>query len=156
MARLNGRQWGLVLIIAGSPVVLACLLGVLQPTLLRPVLGTAVGGMSWGLACLLGWVGGLLFARGLAKLQRSPGFASPVRRSFGLVLAALPPLGLCIVPAVVLLLGGPVYATSLSYRENIGQRTVTSLHSAASDFANNVRRNLPRQLPRLPSPSPQW
>lgn len=157
MGRLNGRQWGLVSIVAASPVVLACLLGVLQPALLQPVLGTMVGGLSWALACLLGWVGGLLFARGLARWQgASACTASPVRRSLGLVLAALPPIALCIAPAVMLLLAGPAYATSLSYREGLGAQPVTSLHSAAFDFVNNVKRNLPRRLPVLPGPTPRW
>lgn len=154
MARLNGRQWGLVAIVSCSPLVLAVLMGLLQPMMLRPVLGSPVGGLSWLLACVLGLVGGLLFARGLARQQVL--VASPVRRSLGLVFAALPPIGLCIAPAVMLLLAGPAYATSLAYQENVGTRAVTSLNSAAMDFANQLKRSMPRQLPTLPSPSPQW
>ena len=154
MARLNGRQWGLVAIVSSSPLVLAVLMGLLQPMMLGPVLGTPVGGLSWVLACVLGLMGGLLFARGLAKQQGEA--VSPVRRSLGLVFAALPPIGLCIAPAVMLLLAGPAYATSLEYKENVGARAVTSLNSAAMDFANQLRRSMPRQLPTLPSPAPQW
>lgn len=158
MARLNGRQWGLVAIVAVSPLVLAVLMGMLQPLLLRPVLGTPVGGLSWVVACALGLVGGLLFARGLARQQDASDLqaASPVRRSLGLVLAVLPPLGLCIAPAVMLLLAGPAYATSLAHQESVGTRAVTTLHSAAADLVGQLRRNMPRQLPRVPSPSPQW
>jgi hypothetical protein len=144
----------LVAIVAVSPVVLAVLIGLLQPMLLQSVMGTPVGGLSWLLACALGLVGGLLFARGLAKQQDRQ--VSPVRRSLGLVLAALPPIGLCIAPAVMLLLAGPAYATSLAHQENVGTQAVTTLHSAAFDFVNQVRRSMPRQLPMMPSPSPQW
>ncbi len=154
MARLNARQWGLVAIIAVSPWVLAVLMGLLQPMLLRPVFGTSVGGLSWVAACALGLVGGLLFARGLARQQDLQ--ASPLRRSLGLVLAALPPIGLCIAPAVMLLLAGPAYATSLARQENVSERAVTTLQSAAFDFVSQVRRGMPRQLPMMPSPSPQW
>jgi hypothetical protein len=156
VARLNGRQWGLVLVVSSSPLVLAVLMGLLQPMMLRPVLGTPVGGLSWLLACVLGLVGGLFFARGLAKQQQDVP-ASPVRRSLGLVFAALPPIGLCIAPAVMLLLAGPAYATSLVYKETVSVRAVTSLNSAAMDFANQLRRSMPRQLPAFPSPTtPQW
>jgi hypothetical protein len=154
VARLNGRQWGLVAIVSSSPLVLAVLLGLLQPMMLGPVLGTPVGGLSWLLACVLGLVGGLLFARGLSRRQDVA--VSPVRRSLGLVFAALPPIGLCITPAVMLLLAGPAYATSLASQENVGARAVTSLNSAAMDFAHRLRRSMPRQLPAMPSPSPQW
>lgn len=154
MAGLNGRQWGLVAIVAASPVVLAVLIGLMQPLMLRPVLGTPVGGLSWLLACVLGVVGGLLFARGLARQPQVE--LSPVRRSLGLVFAALPPIALCIAPAVMLLLAGPAYATSLAYEENVSQRAVTSLNSAAFDFANQLKRSLPRRLPALPSPSPRY
>jgi short subunit fatty acids transporter len=147
-----------VAIVAVSPLVLAVLKGMLQPMLLRPVLGTPVGGLSWVVACGLGLVGGLLFARGLARQQDASDLeaASPVRRSLGLVLAVLPPLGLCIAPAVMLLLAGPAYATSLAHQESVGTRAVTTLHSAAFDFVGQLRRNMPRQLPSAPSPSPQW
>lgn len=154
MARLNGRQWGLVAIVSGSPLVLAVLIGLMQPMMLKPVLGTPVGGLSWLLACVLGVVGGLVFARGLARQPREAD--SPVRRSLGLVFAALPPIGLCITPAVMLLLAGPAYTTSLAYKESVSQRAVTSLNSAALDFAHQLKRSLPRQLPTLPSPSPRW
>jgi hypothetical protein len=154
VARLNGRQWGLVAIVASSPIMLAVLIGLLQPMMLGPVLGSPVGGLSWLLACVLGLVGGLLFARGLARQQELT--ASPVRRSLGLVFAALPPIGLCIAPAVMLLLAGPAYATSLASRENVSERTVTTLNSAAMDFVSQVRRSMPRRLPMMPSPSPQW
>ncbi len=154
MARLNGRQWGLVAIVSSSPLVLAVLMGLLQPMLLGPVLGSPVGGLSWLVACALGLVGGLLFARGLAKQQDQA--ASPGRRSLGLVFAALPPIALCIAPAVMLLLAGPAYATSLASQERVGERTVTTLSSAAMDLAGQLRRSMPRRLPMMPSPSPQW
>jgi hypothetical protein len=157
LGQLNGRQWGLVAIVAGSPLLCAFLLGGLHPLLLQPVLGTTLGGLSWVLAALLGLVGGLLFARRLARLQQSPGLmASPVRRSLGLILAALPPIGLCVAPAVLLLLAGPAYATSLSYEEGLGQQAATTLHSTVSNLADQVRRGLPRQLPLAPEPSPRW
>jgi hypothetical protein len=56
----------------------------------------------------------------------------------------------------MLLLAGPAYATSLAYKENVSQRAVTSLNSAAFDFANQLKRSLPRRLPTLPSPSPRY
>jgi hypothetical protein len=157
LGQLNGRQWGLVAIVAGSPLLCALLLGGLYPLLLQPVLGTALGGLSWALAGLLGLVGGFLFARGLIRLHGSPTLrSSPKRRSLGLVLAALPPIGLCIAPAVLLLLAGPAYAMSLSSQEGPGQQRAATLHSTVFELAGQARRSLPRQLPLVPSPAPQW
>jgi hypothetical protein len=151
VARIEGGQWGLVAIVAGSPLAAGLLLGSLQPMLLRTVLGTPVGGLSWALACLLGCVGGLVFARGLARLRDSTDLtASALRRSLGLVLAALPPIGLCIVPALMLLLAGPAYATVLSQRESMSEQAGTTVRSAASGFMGAVKRTLPRQLPLVP------
>jgi hypothetical protein len=125
--------------------------------LLRPVLGTSVGGLSWVLACALGLVGGLMFARRLARQQNAlVAQVSPVRRSLGLVFAALPPIGLCIAPAVMLLLAGPAYATSLAHKQNVSGQAVTTLQSSAAGFVGQLRRNLPRRVPSVPSPSPQW
>ncbi len=151
MARLDGRQWGLVVIVAGSPLLVALLLGSLQPWVLRPVLNTPVGGLSWALACLLGWVGGLFFAWGLARLRGSVAFAtSSVRRALGLVLAAIPPIALCIVPALMLLLAGPAYATVASQRESMSEQAGTTIRSAATDLMGAVKRTLPRRFPLLP------
>lgn len=151
MARLDGRQWGLVAIVAGSPLLVALLLGSLQPLVLRPVLSTPVGGLSWALACLLGWVGGLYFARGLVRLRGSMAFAtSSLRRTLGLVLAAIPPIALCIVPALMLLLAGPAYATVASQRESVSAQAETTIRSAATGLLGAVKRTLPRKLPLLP------
>jgi hypothetical protein len=123
----------------------------LQPLVLRPVLSTPAGGLSWAVACLLGWVGGLYFARGLVRLRGSMAFtASALRRSLGLVLAALPPIALCIVPALVLLLAGPVYATAASQQESMSEQTGTTIRSAATGLLGAVKRTLPRKLPLLP------
>jgi hypothetical protein len=151
VARLDGRQWGLVAIVAGSPLLVALLLGSLQPLVLRPVMSTLVGGLSWVLACLLGWVGGLFFARGLVRLRGSMAFAtSSLRRALGLVLAALPPIALCIVPALMLLLAGPAYATVASQRESMSEQTGTTIRSAAVGFMGAMKRSLPSRLPLLP------
>lgn len=151
MARLDGRQWGLVVIVAGSPLLVALLLGSLQPLVLRPVTSTLVGGLSWVLACLLGWVGGLFFAWGLMRLRGSMAFAtSSLRRALGLVLAALPPIALCIVPALMLLLAGPAYATVASQHERMTEQAGTTFRSAAVGFMGAVKRSLPSRLPLLP------
>jgi hypothetical protein len=151
VARLDGRQWGLVAIVAGSPLLVALLLGSLQPLVLRPVTSTLVGALSWVLACLLGWVGGLFFAWGLARLRGSMAFASSsLRRALGLVLAALPPIALCIVPALMLLLAGPAYAMVASQRESVNEQTGMTIRSAAVGFMGAVKRGLPSRLPLLP------
>ena len=110
MVRLAGRQWGLVAMVAGTPFLFAFLLAAASPGLIQPVLGTALGGASWVLAALLGLLGGALFAGCLGTLAGSPALAtSPLRRvAAGWCSRRASPLGLCIVPALCLLLiAGP-------------------------------------------------
>ncbi len=148
MARLMGRQWGLVAVVAGSPFVLALLLAAASPGMVRPVLGTPVGAASWLLAALLGLLGGALFAGGLSWLQQEPGFhAMPSGRTVGTVMAALVPLGLCIIPATCLLLAGP----ELASRRNIPEppRAQAVLKSPRA-LAERLRQSLPRAMPALP------
>jgi hypothetical protein len=143
-----GRQWGLVAMVAGSPFVLALLLAVASPGLVKPVLGTPVGAASWLLAALLGLLGGALFAGGLSWLQQEPGFHTlPARRTVGTVLAALVPLGLCIVPATCLLIAGPELASQVAQQQR--PRAEGLLKSPAA-LAERLRQSLPRTMPALP------
>jgi hypothetical protein len=148
MARLEGRQWGLVAMVAGSPFVLALLLASASPGLVRPVLGTPVGAASWLLAALLGLLGGALFAGALSWLRQQPGFqARPVERTVGTVLAALVPLGLCIIPATCLLLAGP----ELAVRKAAPQPPrAEALLKSPRALAERLRQSLPRAMPALP------
>lgn len=152
MARLNGRQWGLVLIIAGSPLGLALLLAAVSPPLLHAAAGTVLGGLSWAVATLLGLAGGALYASGLGRLAQVPSLsASEARRSAATVLAALPSLGLCVVPAVFLLLAGPAFGSVMERKVESFTAPSSSIRSEAQDFAGRVLRQLPRALPfRLP------
>ncbi len=154
MARLNGRQWGLVAILSGSPLFLAMLLGAASPELLQAVLGTTLGGLSWVVATLLGCAGGALYASGLGRLEHVPGLvASPARRSAATVLAALPAVGLCLVPALFLLVAGPACATTLQ-NDAPHSPAVTSVRAAAFDVLGQVLRHLPRALPVGPRSNP--
>jgi uncharacterized membrane protein YdfJ with MMPL/SSD domain len=148
MARLEGRQWGLVAMVAGSPFVLALLLASASPGLVRPVLGTPVGAASWLLAALLGLLGGALFAGALSWLRQAPGFqARPLERTVRTVLAALVPLGLCIIPATCLLLAGP----ELAVRQAAPQpRRAEALLKSPRALAERLRQSLPRAMPALP------
>lgn len=148
MVRLAGRQWGLVAIVAGTPFLFAFLLAAASPGLIEPVLGTALGGASWGLAALLGLLGGALFAGCLGTLARAPALAtSPLRRALGLVFATSVPLGLCIVPALCLLLAGPALAMRLE-RGAVMPRE--ERFHPAQELAERLRYQLPRVLPRIP------
>jgi hypothetical protein len=148
MVRLAGRQWGLVAVVASTPFLFAFLLAAASPGLVEPVLGTALGGASWLLAALLGLLGGALFAGFLGMLSRSPGVsASPVRRALGFVFASLVPLGLCIVPALCLLLAGPALAMRLE-RGAVMPREERL--SPARELAERLRYQLPQVLPRIP------
>ncbi|WP_374260433.1 hypothetical protein [Corallococcus sp. RDP092CA] len=146
MHRLNARHWGLVALIAVAPFVLAFMLGATAPQLLEPVLGTPVGGLSWGLATVLGLLGGALFARILAALQRPRIQASPVLRVLGTVGGASVAVTLCIVPAVALMLMGPgwVLQQHLSAPE---APTVRSLKASALNLLGQARRAYPHRLP---------
>jgi len=148
MGRLQGRQWGLVAMVAGSPCVLALLLASASPGLVRPVLGTPVGAASWLLAALLGLLGGALFAAGLSWLQQEPGLhAMPSGRTVGTVLAALVPLGLCIIPAMCLLVAGP----ELASRKRAPERPrAEALLKSPQSLAQRLRQSLPRAMPALP------
>ncbi|XXF75024.1 hypothetical protein P2318_18300 [Myxococcaceae bacterium GXIMD 01537] len=155
MARLNGRQWGLVALVAGSPLFLAALLGAAAPTLLDAALGTVLGGLSWAVAALLGGAGGALYASGLARLETVGVLTvSPRLRSAGTVLAALPSLVLCVVPALFLLFAGPAFATALEHEARPLSAAPVSLRASASDFLGRLRRDLPRALPVRPGSMP--
>ncbi|HZH16440.1 MAG TPA: hypothetical protein VE057_18965 [Archangium sp.] len=148
MVRLAGRQWGLVAVVASTPFLFAFLLAAASPGLVEPVLGTALGGASWVLAALLGLLGGVLFAGCLGTLAQSPGLSSsPIRRALGLVFASSVPLGLCIIPALCLLLAGPALAMRLE-RGTVMPRE-ERLHPAR-EFAERLKYQLPRVLPRMP------
>ncbi|NOK22439.1 hypothetical protein [Corallococcus carmarthensis] len=154
MHRLNARHWGLVAIVAAAPFVLAFVLGASAPQLLEPVLGTPVGGLSWGLATVLGLVGGALFARILAALQRPRIQASPVLRLLGTVGGASAVVTLCIVPAVALMLIGPGWVLT-QHLEVPAAPTVRSLKASAVDLLGQARRAYPHRLPLsllLPGP----
>ncbi len=152
MGRLDGRQWGLVAVVAASPLVLAFLLAASAPGLVEPVLGSLTGGMSWLLAGLLGLLGGLLFAGGLGRLETAPGFrASRVRRAMGTTLALLAPLVLCIVPAVFLLLAGPAVAVRIQRGEEVATKASSR---KPWELTERLKQGLPRSLPRLPLPRP--
>ncbi|CAM3976395.1 hypothetical protein HRD49_33075 [Corallococcus exiguus] len=154
MHRLNARHWGLAAIIAVAPFVLAFVLGASAPQLLEPVLGTPVGGLSWGLAAVLGLVGGALFARILAALQRPRIQASPVLRVLGTVGGASAVVTLCIVPAVALMLLGPGWVLH-QHLQVPAAPTVRSLEATAVDLLGQARRANPHRLPLsllLPGP----
>ncbi|HEX8438528.1 hypothetical protein [Archangium sp.] len=152
MVRLAGRQWGLVVLVAGSPFLIAFLLAVQAPGLVEPVLGTALGGASWMLAALLGLLGGAVFANCLGSLEPSPELAaSPLRRALRLGLASLAPMLLCIVPAICLLLAGPALAVRLE-RDGGVLRELPVL--SPQDIAERLRHQLPRVPPNLPRVNP--
>jgi len=148
VARLNGRQWGLVAILSVSPLFLAMLLAAASPELLQAVVGTTVGGLSWAVAGLLGGAAGALYASGLGRLEGvSSVTASPRRRSAATILAALPSVGLCLVPAVFLLLVGPAFATAMEREDAPLIPTSSSVSSAAYDVLGKVLRHMPRSIP---------
>ncbi|MCY1047503.1 hypothetical protein OV208_39760 [Corallococcus sp. bb12-1] len=144
---LNARQWGLVAIVAAGPFVLAFLLGAAAPELLAPVLGTPLGGLSWLVATGLGILGGALFARILAALQRPRIQKSPTLRRVGTLGGAGAVVSLCIVPAVMLLLAGPALATSLAREPLPAPQNLRSLRSNALELLGQARRVLPHRLP---------
>lgn len=153
MVRLEGRQWGLVAVVAGTPFVVAFLLAATSPRLVEPVLGTALGGASWLLAALLGLLGGAVFAGCLSGLAQSPGLrASPIRRVLGLLGAALVPVGLCVVPALCLLLAGPALALRLERGEAV--RPARERFDSPRELAQRLRQQLPRVIPSLPQVNP--
>ncbi len=148
MGRLNGRQWGLVAILSGSPLFLAMLLGAASPELLQAVVGTTLGGLSWAVAALLGGAAGALYASGLGRLESVPAVTvSPARRSAATILAALPAVGLCLVPAVFLLIVGPACAAAMEREETPIISAPTSVRGAAYDVLGKVLRHLPRSIP---------
>ncbi len=152
MLRLEGRQWGLVVLVAGSPFLVAFLLAVQAPGLIEPVLGTVLGGASWVLAAILGVLGGAVFADCLGRMEQSPELvASPVRRVTGLLFASLAPVLLCIVPAICLLLAGPALAVRL---ERDGDMPRELPIRSPQDIAERLRHQLPRVLPNLPRVNP--
>lgn len=148
MVRLEARQWGLVALVAGSPLFFAFLLAASEPRLVEPVLGTVLGGVSWLLAALLGLLGGAVFALFLAGMAQRPELTdSPLRRVGSLLFAATAPLVLCIVPAVCLLLGGP----ALALRVEQGQVAPPEVpFRSPQDIAQRLRHQLPRVIPNLP------
>ncbi|MET0403723.1 MAG: hypothetical protein ABW123_15035 [Cystobacter sp.] len=143
MVRLEGRQWGLVAVVALAPFFFAFVLAVSAPGLVEPVLGTVLGGASWLLAAVLGVLGGALFAVGLSELSATTARPSPVRRVMHLVAAALAPVGLCLVPALCLLMAGPVLALRLEQGEGLPElpRARTTLQ-----LVEGLRSQLPRVL----------
>ncbi|RKH68354.1 hypothetical protein [Corallococcus aberystwythensis] len=154
MHRLNARHWGLVAIVAAAPFVLAFVLGASAPQLLEPVLGTPVGGLSWGLATVLGLVGGGLFARILAALQRPRIQASPVLRLLGTVGGASAVVTLCIVPAVALMIIGPGWVLHQHLEALPAAPTARSLKTSAVDLLGQARRAYPHRLPLSLLPGP--
>ena len=149
MGRLAGRQWGLVAVVAGTPFVFAFGLAAAAPELVHRVFGTALAGASWLLAALLGLLGGVLFAACLSVLSApGAGLASRLRYTGGLVGASLATVGLCIVPALCLLLAGPALALRLE-RGEVAVPEVLSLRSP-EQLAEQLRHHLPRKLPPLP------
>ena len=100
------------------------------------------------LAALLGLLGGALFASCLGTLAQSPGLSSsPIRRALGLVFATLVPMGLCIIPALCLLLAGPALAMRLE-RGTVMPRE--ERFHPARELAEKLRYQLPRVIPRMP------
>jgi hypothetical protein len=144
MVRLEGRQWGLVALVALTPFFFAFLLAASAPGLVAPVLGTVLGGASWLLAALLGLLGGMLFAGGLSTLaaasRRPP---SPGRRALHVVFASLAPVGLCLVPALCLLLAGPALALRLEQGESVPR---AMRPNSTSQLVEGLRYQLPRML----------
>lgn len=154
MARLEGRQWGLVALVAVAPFFFAFLLAASSPGLVEPVLGTALGGASWMLAALLGLLGGALFAVGLGRMAPAHGAApSPVRRVLGLLVAAGVPVAVCIVPAICLLIAGPALAVRMEQTEVLPQRT---RFSSPQEMVQQLRQRLPRTVPSVPTWTNQW
>ncbi|HEX8821467.1 MAG TPA: hypothetical protein VF794_16190 [Archangium sp.] len=151
MARLEARQWGLVALVAGSPFFFAFLLAAKNPGLVEPVLGTVLGGASWLLSALLGLLGGAVFATFLGMTQGPELTASPLRRVGGLLFAAIPPMLLCIVPAVCLLLAGPALALRLEQGQPAPRE---SSPRTPQDIAERLRHQLPRVIPNLPRMGP--
>jgi hypothetical protein len=148
MVRLKGPQWGLVAIVAGTPFFLAFLLAAASPALVEPVLGTVLGGASWLLAALLGLLGGVLFASLLGSLEQLPELGSSrLRHMLGLSCAALVPVGLCLVPAIVLLLAGPTLAVRF---ERDGAMPREARFRSPLELAQRFRQQVPRVLPSLP------
>ncbi|HEX8536592.1 MAG TPA: hypothetical protein VF664_03955 [Cystobacter sp.] len=145
MERLEGRQWGLVALVALTPFFFAFLLAASAPGLVEPVLGTVLGGASWLLAALLGLLGGALFAGCLSTLTALPGRPSATRRALHLVAATLVPVGLCIVPALCLMLAGPALALQLEQGQALPQ---TLRPHPTRQLLEGLRYQLPR-LPRL-------
>lgn len=143
MGRLEGRQWGLVALVALTPFFFAFLLAAAAPGLIAPVLGTVLGGASWLLAALLGLLGGALFAAGLSVLGSAPGASTPVRRVMNLLAAALVPVGLCLVPALCLLLAGPAVAMRLEQGQPLAQMMP---QRGPHQLVEGLRYQLPRML----------
>jgi MFS family permease len=143
MVKLEGRQWGLVALVALTPFFFAFLLAASAPGLVEPVLGTVLGGASWLLASVLGLLAGALFAGGLSVLTAATPRPSPARRVLNLVAAALAPVGLCLVPALCLLLAGPMLALQLEQGEAPPElpRASTTLQ-----LVEGLRSQLPRML----------
>ncbi|EPX59244.1 hypothetical protein D187_003148 [Cystobacter fuscus DSM 2262] len=143
MVRLEGRQWGLVALVALTPFFFAFLLAASAPGVVEPVLGTVLGGASWLLAALLGLLGGALFAGCLSTLTALPGRPSATRRALHLVGATVVPVGLCIVPALCLMLAGPAIALQLEQ----GQALPQALRSRPTHpLLEGLRYQLPRVL----------
>jgi hypothetical protein len=125
MVRLEGRQWGLVVLVGLAPFFVAFVLAASAPGIIAPVLGTVIGGASWVLSALLGVLGAALFAGGLGALRASyPGTPTRARQAMHLTAAFLP-VGLCLVPALCLLMAGPVLALRLEQGQVAPRAQVT-------------------------------
>ncbi len=148
MVRLEGRQWGLVALVALTPFFFAFVLAGAMPELVEPVLGTVLGGASWTLAALLGLVGAALFAGCLSTLSAASGTeASRTRRALDLTAASLVPVALCLVPALCLLLSGPVLALRLARGTEVVREAPT--RSAPQRLMEGLLSQLPRLLPAV-------
>jgi|GEM_PF-2325715 len=148
MVRLERRQWGLVVLVGLTPFFFAFTLAALAPGLVQPVLGTVLGGASWMLAALLGLLGAALFAVCLSTLSASSeGPPSRMRRTLHLTAASLVPVGLCLVPALCLLMAGPVLALRLE-RGDVAPRA-ESFRSPQQRLVEGLLYQLPRLLPHV-------
>ncbi|ATB32951.1 hypothetical protein [Melittangium boletus] len=148
MVRLEGRQWGLVVLVALTPFFFAFVLAALAPGLVQPVLGTVLGGASWMLAALLGLLGAALFAGCLSALTASSEAPpSRMRRALHLTAASLVPVGLCLVPALCLLLAGPVLALRLEHGEGVLREEPS--RSPQQRLMEGLLYQLPRLLPHV-------
>ena len=150
MVRLEGRQWGLVGLVGLTPFFFAFVLAASVPGLIPPVLGTVIGGASWVLAALLGLLGAALLAGSLGALRASyEGTPTRARQALHLTAASLAPVALCLVPALCLLMAGPVLALRLEHGPRAPRAQVTR---SPQQRLVEALYQLPRLLPGVKGP----